>query len=153
MPAADTATTALKDFTACGSDALPDPPTFRVGRRATVFGPGTRCARRPARVGRGLVMVGANIGGGEWLFGPVVTAQYGGTVMWIATVAILVQVAYNLSVTPHKLGGRGPGTARLHPVRGAVRAVVRRADRGRLFSHAAGTAVLDDFLYRDGPGK
>lgn len=31
-----------------------------------------------ALLGPGLVMVGANIGGGEWLFGPVVTARYGG---------------------------------------------------------------------------
>lgn len=43
-------------------------------------------------------MVGANIGGGEWLFGPLVTGQYGGKVLWLATLAIVLQVAYNLSV-------------------------------------------------------
>jgi hypothetical protein len=48
-------------------------------------------------------MVGANIGGGEWLFGPLVTAQYGGRVLWLATIAILVQVAYNLSVMRYTL--------------------------------------------------
>lgn len=48
-------------------------------------------------------MVGANIGGGEWLFGPLVTAQYGGTVLWLATLAIVVQVAYNLSVMRYTL--------------------------------------------------
>jgi hypothetical protein len=48
-------------------------------------------------------MVGANIGGGEWLFGPLVTAQYGGTVLWLATLAILVQVSYNLSVMRYTL--------------------------------------------------
>ncbi len=54
-------------------------------------------------VGPGLVMVGANIGGGEWLFGPLVTGQYGGKVLWLATLAIVVQVAYNLSVMRYTL--------------------------------------------------
>jgi hypothetical protein len=54
-------------------------------------------------IGPGLLMVGANIGGGEWLFGPLVTARYGGQVMWLATIAILVQVAYNLSVMRYTL--------------------------------------------------
>ncbi len=49
-------------------------------------------------VGPGLMMAGAAIGGGEWLMGPAVTAQYGGTVMWLAMVSIVLQVAYNLSV-------------------------------------------------------
>jgi hypothetical protein len=54
-------------------------------------------------IGPGVVMVGANIGGGEWLFGPLVTAQYGGAVMWIATLSILAQVFYNLSVMRYAL--------------------------------------------------
>lgn len=48
-------------------------------------------------------MVGSNIGGGEWLFGPLVTAQYGGKVLWLANLAILLQVAYNLSVMRYSL--------------------------------------------------
>lgn len=48
-------------------------------------------------------MVGSNIGGGEWLLGPLVTAQYGGTVMWLAQVAILMQLFYNLSVMRYAL--------------------------------------------------
>lgn len=71
-------------------DTLPDPP--RPGHR-----------RWTALIGPGLVMVGANIGGGEWLFGPLVTGQYGGKVLWLATLAILVQVAYNLSVMRYTL--------------------------------------------------
>lgn len=90
MAAADTATTASKYFPAWGYGALPDPPAFHMSRWTTLIGPG-------------LVMVGANIGGGEWLFGPLVTAQYGGRVLWIATVAILMQVAYNLSVMRYAL--------------------------------------------------
>jgi hypothetical protein len=47
-------------------------------------------------IGPGIVMCGIQIGGGEWLFGPEVTAKYGGGLMWIATVAIVLQVFYNL---------------------------------------------------------
>ena len=47
-------------------------------------------------VGPGIVMMGIQIGGGEWLFGPEITARYGGGLMWVATVAIVLQVFYNL---------------------------------------------------------
>ena len=47
-------------------------------------------------IGPGIVMMGIQIGGGEWLFGPEITARYGGGLMWIATVAIILQVFYNL---------------------------------------------------------
>jgi hypothetical protein len=33
-------------------------------------------------IGPGIVMCGIQIGGGEWLFGPDVTAKYGGGLMW-----------------------------------------------------------------------
>jgi hypothetical protein len=47
-------------------------------------------------VGPGIVMMGIQIGGGEWLLGPDITTKYGGGLMWIATVAIIVQVFYNI---------------------------------------------------------
>ena len=47
-------------------------------------------------IGPGIVMMGIQIGGGEWLFGPEVTARYGGGLLWIATVAIVLQVFYNV---------------------------------------------------------
>ncbi|MCA9097273.1 MAG: Nramp family divalent metal transporter [Planctomycetaceae bacterium] len=47
-------------------------------------------------IGPGIVMMGVQIGGGEWLFGPEITARYGGGLMWIATVAIVLQVFYNI---------------------------------------------------------
>ena len=34
-------------------------------------------------------MAGANIGGGEWTLGPLVTAQYGGRVMQLAATEVL----------------------------------------------------------------
>ncbi len=47
-------------------------------------------------IGPGIVMMGIQIGGGEWLYGPDITARYGGGLMWIATIAIICQVFYNL---------------------------------------------------------
>lgn len=47
-------------------------------------------------IGPGIVMMGIQIGGGEWLLGPEVTARYGGGLMWIATIAIVLQVFYNV---------------------------------------------------------
>ncbi|HUP82048.1 MAG TPA: Nramp family divalent metal transporter [Pirellula sp.] len=47
-------------------------------------------------IGPSIVMIGSQIGGGEWLLGPTVTAKFGGGLMWIATVAIVLQVFYNL---------------------------------------------------------
>ena len=72
-------------------DQLPPPPPPFEWRKWTML------------IGPGIVMVGANIGGGEWLFGPLVTAQYGGRILWLATLSILFQVAYNLSVMRYTL--------------------------------------------------
>src|SRR4051794_36904025 len=47
-------------------------------------------------IGPGVVVAGSAIGAGEWLFGPAVTAQYGGTFLWLATLSIVLQVVYNL---------------------------------------------------------
>jgi hypothetical protein len=54
-------------------------------------------------IGPGLLMAGAAIGGGEWLIGPAMTAQYGGTLMWIGTISIFMQVVYNLEVMRYPL--------------------------------------------------
>lgn len=56
-----------------------------------------------AMIGPGLVAGAAAIGGGEWLLGPEVTARYGGTVMWLATLSILGQVLYNLEISRYTL--------------------------------------------------
>lgn len=47
-------------------------------------------------IGPGIVMCGIQVGGGEWLLGPDITARYGGGLMWIATIAIVLQVFYNI---------------------------------------------------------
>jgi hypothetical protein len=56
-----------------------------------------------AMIGPGLVMGASAIGGGEWLFGPAVTAKYGGSLLWIATVSILFQVLYNIEISRYTL--------------------------------------------------
>ena len=68
---------------------LPEPPTPQKGI-LSLLGPG-------------LMMAGAAIGGGEWLMGPAVTAQYGGMIMWLAAISILTQLAYNVEVSRYAL--------------------------------------------------
>jgi hypothetical protein len=54
-------------------------------------------------IGPGVLIAGSAIGAGEWLFGPAVTAQYGGTFLWLATLSIVLQVVYNLEVMRYAL--------------------------------------------------
>jgi len=69
---------------------LPDAPRFRWSQLALMLGPG-------------LVMGGAAIGGGEWLTGPVVTARYGGALLWLATLSVVFQVIYNVEISRYTL--------------------------------------------------
>jgi hypothetical protein len=79
----------MRSFPAWDRDTLPEVP--ETGRRkwTSLIGPGLLGGRQHRRR--------------QWLFGPLVTAQYGGKVLWLATVSILVQVAYNLSVMRYAL--------------------------------------------------
>src|SRR5688500_8151275 len=56
-----------------------------------------------AMIGPGLVMGGSAIGGGEWLTGPLVTARFGGALLWLATLSILGQVLYNIEISRYTL--------------------------------------------------
>jgi hypothetical protein len=69
---------------------LPDAPKLTLRSWALLVGPG-------------LVAAGAAIGGGEWLAGPLTTARYGGAILWLATISILVQVFYNLEICRYTL--------------------------------------------------
>src|SRR5687767_15880190 len=73
-----------------GLGELPDAPHFTWRNWAGLLGPG-------------LVMGGAAIGGGEWLLGPMVTARYGGALLWLATLSILFQVVYNIEISRYTL--------------------------------------------------
>ncbi len=54
-------------------------------------------------IGPGVLLVGVSIGAGEWLLGPGVTAQYGATLLWLATLSILGQVFCNLEMIRYTL--------------------------------------------------
>jgi hypothetical protein len=54
-------------------------------------------------LGPGLVMGASAIGGGEWLSGPLVSAKFGGSLFWLATLSILGQVVYNIEVSRYAL--------------------------------------------------
>lgn len=61
---------------------LPAPPPFNFSNAIAIIGPGT-------------ILLGTSIGSGEWLLGPAVTAQYGGSLLWLATASIILQVLMN----------------------------------------------------------
>ncbi len=71
-------------------DTLPRPPTVGGHQWVKLLGPG-------------VLMAGAAIGSGEWLFGPAVTAQYGGTLLWLATLSIFAQMFCNLEMMRYTL--------------------------------------------------
>jgi len=54
-------------------------------------------------LGPGILLAGSSVGAGEWLFGPAVTAQFGGTFLWLATISIVTQAFYNLEVMRYTL--------------------------------------------------
>lgn len=69
---------------------LPDAPVFRLRNWTALIGPS-------------MVMAAAAIGGGEWLTGPLVTAKYGGALLWLSTLSILGQVVYNIEISRYTL--------------------------------------------------
>ena len=74
---------------------LPAPPPFSV-----------RSALR--EIGPGVILVGAAIGSGEWLLGPALTAKYAGTMLWIATVSVVLQSCLNQEVARYALATGEP---------------------------------------------
>jgi hypothetical protein len=98
-----------------------------------------------ALIGPGVLMVGSNIGGGEWLFGPIVTARYGGQLMWIATLSILFQVFYNLSIMRYTLYTGEPifvGFFRTKPGPKFWAAVYLLLDLGGVWPYLASNAAV-----------
>lgn len=70
---------------------LPAPPQYQFGKAfRNILGPG-------------IIALGASIGSGEWLLGPAITAQYGGTLLWIATIAIILQSVLNTEAIRYTL--------------------------------------------------
>src|SRR5262245_21159285 len=105
-----------------------------------------------AMIGPGLVMGAAAIGGGEWLSGPLVTAKYGGALLWLCTLSILGQVLYNIEISRYALYTGEPiftGKFRLLPGPFFWVAVYILLDFGSAFQYlsaSAATPVLTAIL-------
>src|SRR6185436_15292153 len=84
---------------------LPAPLPFGIRNAMKVIGPGA-------------VMAATSIGGGEWLVGPATAVKYGTDIFLIATVAIVLQVLFNLEGVRYTLYTGEPiygGIMRLAP--------------------------------------
>ncbi len=84
---------------------LPEPLPFSIRNAFKIIGPGA-------------ILLAASIGGGEWLIGPAITIQHGPGVLWIATVAIVLQLIFNLEGIRYTLYTGEPaisGIMRLKP--------------------------------------
>src|SRR5262245_30281111 len=71
-------------------DTLEAPPAFTRRSWTMLIGPG-------------ILLAGSSVGAGEWLFGPAVSSQFGGTFLWLATISIVTQAFYNLEVMRYTL--------------------------------------------------
>lgn len=83
---------ALPDW---GRAALPVPAPFTLGNILKNVGPGV--------IGLGLA-----IGSGEWLLGPAIIVKYGVVLLWITTIAVLLQVLLNLEMARYTLATGEP---------------------------------------------
>ncbi|MCC6493519.1 MAG: Nramp family divalent metal transporter [Pirellulales bacterium] len=95
-------------------------------------------------IGPGLVMGGASIGGGEWISGPLTTAKYGGAILWLSTISILVQVLYNIEISRYTLYCGEPiftGKFRLRPGPLFWLVVYLALDFGSVFPYIASAAA------------
>ncbi|MGL5079786.1 MAG: Nramp family divalent metal transporter, partial [Waterburya sp.] len=63
-------------------DELPVPPQFTWRNILTTIGPGA-------------ILLGTSIGSSEWILGPAVTARYGGFLLWLIFVSIVLQAIIN----------------------------------------------------------
>ena len=86
--------------------AAPWPGSHRMPRwelGTLPIAPGFDSRALAGMLGPGLILAGSSIGGGEWLLGPAVAAQYGGALLWVATISILCQFVYNLEASRYAL--------------------------------------------------
>src|SRR5688572_13148368 len=84
---------------------LPAPPPFGTRNLFKIIGPGA-------------IMAATSIGGGEWLVGPAAAVKYSSSIFLIATIAIVLQVLFNLEAIRYTLYTGEPiygGIMRLKP--------------------------------------
>lgn len=86
---------------------LPAPPPFTPRNVVRLIGPGA-------------ILLATAIGGGEWLVGPAAGVKYGAAIMGVATIAIALQLVFNLEAIRYTLYTGEPiytGFLRLAPGR------------------------------------
>ena len=69
-------------------------------------------------IGPGAILLAGAIGGGEWIVGPMMAVKHGPSILWIATVSILLQSLFNLEAVRYTLYTGEPiltGVMRLSP--------------------------------------
>lgn len=105
-PSAETSTTrdhgCLPDWQ---TQDLPEPLPFSIPNALKMIGPGA-------------ILLAGSIGGGEWIVGPMMTVKYGRGILWLATVAIFLQMMFNLEGIRYTLYTGEPiltGIMRLRP--------------------------------------
>jgi len=119
---------------------LPPAPTFTWKQWTMLLGPG-------------LLMGGAAIGGGEWLTGPIVTARYGGAMLWLATLSVLGQVIYNIEISRYTLySGEPIFTGKFRTLPGPKFWIIAYLllDFGSFFPYLAASAAVPLFTALNG---
>lgn len=69
-------------------------------------------------IGPGAILLAGSIGGGEWIVGPLTAVRYGTGILWVASVAIFLQMIFNLEAVRYTLYSGEPilsGIMRLNP--------------------------------------
>jgi hypothetical protein len=95
--------------TAKAIEKIPDPgelPAWEVGELPAPVPFGLQTILKA--IGPGIIVLGGSIGTGEWLMGPQVTVRFGGNLLWIATLAILLQSVLNCEVIRYALATGEP---------------------------------------------
>jgi hypothetical protein len=84
---------------------LPAPPARSLGSYLRLAGPGA-------------IILSLSIGSGEWLLGPKTAVEYGPSLLWICTIAVVLQTVFNIECIRYTLYCGEPilvGFARLAP--------------------------------------
>ena len=59
-------------------------------------------------VGPGVIVLGASLGGGEYLLGPTVFVRHGLTLLWVTTIAVFFQTIFNTELMRYTLATGEP---------------------------------------------